>query len=77
MIKRRNGSEISPCILGKVKHALGLSAIEPQNIKTCSKLYWNEIVEIISLHEGIENINEILAAKQKYDRYANRKTIKR
>jgi len=45
---RYNGSEISPCIIAQVRFILGISKRKPKNKKTCSKIYWNEVLEIIA-----------------------------
>ncbi|WP_297514115.1 hypothetical protein [Flavobacterium sp.] len=60
--ERKNGSEISPCILSQIKFALGLKSKKPLNNKKCSNEYWNEVVEIIAEKHKIskEKYNSIL-----------------
>ena len=47
-IYRKNGSEISPCIIAQVRFALGITHKKPKNYKTCSENYWNEVVLIFA-----------------------------
>ena len=44
---RKNGSEISPCIIAQVKYKLGVTSKIPKNTKICSDTYWNEVVKIV------------------------------
>ena len=44
---RKNGSEISTCIIAQVNFKLRLSSKQPKNSKTCSDFYWNEVVTLI------------------------------
>lgn len=46
--RRKNGSEISPCILSQIKFALGLKSKKPLNNKKCSNEYWNEILILVA-----------------------------
>jgi hypothetical protein len=46
--KRKNGSEISPCILSQIKFALGLKTKKPLNNEKCSNEYWNEILILVA-----------------------------
>jgi hypothetical protein len=61
-MKRKNGSNISPCIISQVKYELGLKKVKPINNKKCSNEYWNEIVKIIAEHNSVskEKYNSIL-----------------
>jgi hypothetical protein len=52
---RNNGSEISPCIIAKVRYILDLSKRQPINTKNCSNNYWNETVEKIAIKNKINN----------------------
>ena len=45
---RKNGSEISPCIIAKVKYKLGVTSKIPKNKKICSDKYWNEVVKMVA-----------------------------
>jgi hypothetical protein len=45
---KNNGSEISPCILAKVKFALDITQKKPKNNKVCSDKYWNEVLKIVA-----------------------------
>jgi hypothetical protein len=45
---RKNGSEISPCIIAKVKYKLGVTSKIPKNTKNCSDAYWNEVMSIVA-----------------------------
>ena len=47
-IYRKNGSEISPCIIAQVRFALGITHKKPKNNKTCSENYWNEVALIFA-----------------------------
>lgn len=51
--KRKNGSEISPCILSQIKFALGLKTTKPINNKKCSNEYWNEILILVAAKNHI------------------------
>jgi len=44
------GKQISPSIITKVKHALGLKAVKPANQKTCSEHYWDQACEKVGEH---------------------------
>ena len=46
--RKKNGSEISPCILSQIKYALGLKTKNPSNNKKCSNKYWNEILILVA-----------------------------
>lgn len=68
MIKRRNGREVSPSIVSKAKHALGLKKTVPLNDKLCSRELWNEVVEVIG--EVMQCPNDVIEqAKQQYSYY--------
>jgi hypothetical protein len=58
------GKEMSPCICSKVKYALGLKHIRPNNKKQCTQEYWNKIVDYFGKLES-KNKEEIESAKQK------------
>lgn len=57
---RNNGSQISPCILAQVRFTLDNNRRRPINKKTCSIIYWNEIVKIVAEKNNITNFNEYL-----------------
>ena len=63
--KRNNGSEIAPCIVSKVKHALGLISALPRNNKKCSKKYWDEAIDIVVAKYSINTAD----AKSQYYNY--------
>ena len=50
---RKNGSEISPCILSQVRYELGLKTKKAENSKQCSDNYWNETVTIVAIKNVI------------------------
>jgi hypothetical protein len=61
------GREISPCIVSKVRHALTLKTIHPQNNKTCSLRYWIEVCETIgSLERKTEEEIQIAIDNYRY-----------
>ena len=47
------GLEKSPSICSKAKYALGLKKVKPQNVKTCSKEYWVEVVAAIGKYNKV------------------------
>lgn len=53
MLKRKNGSNVSPCIISQVKYELGLKKVKPLNNKKCSNEYWNEIAKILTKHYSV------------------------
>ncbi len=61
-LKRKNGAEISPCIISQVRYELNLKDSKPINNKKCSNQYWNEAVKIIAYKHKIskEKYNSIL-----------------
>ena len=44
--------QISPCILSKVKFALGIKSDMPLNKKRCSEEYWDKVVDYIGKING-------------------------
>lgn len=61
-LKRGNGASISPCIITKVRFALGLTRIRPKNNKRCSKNYWDDVVEIVGTYSH-SSLKEIKVTK--------------
>ena len=59
--------QISPCIVSKVKFALDIKSILPNNKKICSKNYWILAVKSIALELKIDNDKIINSAIEKYD----------
>jgi hypothetical protein len=55
-----DGTEMRPCIIAKVKIALGLNDIPPGNTQKCSQEYWDIIVDHIGAqhHVAIEQIEQ-------------------
>lgn len=45
--------QISPCIASKARFALHLKEIQPINIKRCSYIYWERVIETLSIIYGI------------------------
>lgn len=68
LLKRYNGNKISPCLLSKVKHALGLKSTLPKNTMVCSQPLWEEIVDIVGSSMDC-NEETIRQGKLKYERY--------
>lgn len=66
LYRNSNKKEIAPCIVSKVKYALGLKRSKPINYKKCSANYWNEVVEVVAEHNSVTNVNIIKIAKSKY-----------
>jgi hypothetical protein len=42
------GKQLSPCIIAKVRYALGINNTLPKNKKTCSVDYWKKVVKRIT-----------------------------
>ncbi len=63
-----NNKELSPCILSKSRHALGLKAEKPTNKKRCSLPYWEQAVQAIGELNGVDTAT-IQAAKGRYAEY--------
>ena len=57
-----DGKQISPCILSKVKYALGITNRKPKNNKKCSINYWNMLVENLGKYYRIDK-QEIQSVK--------------
>lgn len=68
VIKRHSGSNVSPSLVSKVKHALELKRSMPKNDKVCSRILWNELVEIIGTAMDCSP-DTIDRAKSKYTFY--------
>lgn len=74
-MKFPNGKQISPCIISKVRHALGLKKIHPQNNKTCSTTYWNNVCRLIGNKMGVSQ-SQIENAIEDYNHYMSLRYIK-
>ena len=58
--------QISPCILSKVKFALGIKSDMPLNKKRCSEEYWDKVVDYIGKING-KSDDQIRKAKKRTD----------
>lgn len=67
-LKRNNGSSIAPCIISKAKYALRLKAKKPINTKSCSRKYWEEVIEIVG-KEAELNEEIIYNAKKMHNKF--------
>lgn len=67
---REDGTQLSPCICSKVRHALGLKQTPPNNDKRCSPLYWIEICERMG-HANDLDMGTINNAIALFDQYIN------
>ena len=74
-MKFPNGKQISPCILSKVRHALDLKKEHPQNSKTCSKDYWNNVCRLIGKKMRLSP-KQIEDAIEDYNHYMQLRYIK-
>jgi hypothetical protein len=45
--------QISPCILSKVRFALGMKIMRPENDKRCSQIYWSRVVDFLCVSNNI------------------------
>lgn len=68
MMYREDGTQLSPCICSKVRHALGLKQTPANNDKRCSLLYWTEVCERMgnACHLEVETINNAIALFHQY-----------
>jgi len=62
------GKELSPCIVSKMKHALGLKLERPINKKRCCKQYWEQAAKAVGNQHGVAN-DTIAAAARSYANY--------
>ena len=69
MLTRKNGKQLSPCIIAKVKHALNLVDKKPINKKTCSEEYWHNTVIIVAEKYHVKSKSQIEKAKQSMKLY--------
>jgi len=65
-------TQISPCIVAKVKFALNLTKNKPSNTKTCSYNYWCNVIETFSSQNNLTDMT-IDAAKNNYKSLINKK----
>ena len=70
MIKNKNGKQLSPCIISKVKNALNISNSHRGNKTKCSKAKWDEVCEIIGEKSNLTH-QAIRIAKNKFNEYIN------
>jgi hypothetical protein len=63
-----NGKELSPCIVSKARHALGLKPEKPTNKKYCPLPYWEQAVQAVGERQNVEP-ETIAAAKASYGNY--------
>ena len=63
-LTRKNGAEISPCIIAQIRYLLGVSTSKPTNKNKCSKNYWNEVVDIIAKKYNVTNSERINQIKK-------------
>lgn len=47
MIVDQNEKQLAPCIVAKVRHALGLTGKQPTNNKRCSPQYWERTCRVV------------------------------
>ncbi len=66
-----NGTQISPCIVSKVRHALIIKTDLPHNGKRCSKTYWDNVCEVVASIEGNRTRTQINTAKNRFEYYMN------
>lgn len=64
----KNGKQIAPCIVSKVKHALKVPNRYKFNDKKCSRHYWDQTCETIGKLNGKTN-SEIEKAKKLFGQY--------
>ncbi len=64
-LRKNNGASVSPCIRAKVCYALGITDVKPINSKSCSKEYWEDIVDIVGRFNNNSRI-EIANAKNSF-----------
>jgi hypothetical protein len=63
-----NGKELSPCIVSKARHALGLKPEMPTNKKYRPLPYWERVVQAVGERHNVEP-TRIAAAKASYADY--------
>jgi len=61
---RINGVEMSPCIVAKAKHALGIATSYKGNNKKWSQGYWNIVVDKLGAEHRL-SASKIQAAKKR------------
>ena len=66
-----NGRELSPCIVSKTRHALGLKPNKPDNKKYCPLAYWEQAVQAVGERNNIDKA-AIEAAKARYAEYVRK-----
>lgn len=66
MIKDHNGIGLAPCIVTKVRHALGLTDKHPINNKRCRPDYWERTCRVIGMGLPESEINRVINL---YDQY--------
>lgn len=65
MFLTKNGKELAPCIVSKVKYTLNVPNRYRGNKKSCSYNYWNDACEIIGKHYKCSS-KSIKTAKSKF-----------
>jgi hypothetical protein len=68
MIKNKNGKQLSPCIISKVKSALNIKNRHRGNKTNCSKTKWDEVCEIIGKKSNLTD-QAITVGKNKFNEY--------
>ncbi|OQP60369.1 hypothetical protein A3860_33865 [Niastella vici] len=60
MVLDQNGKQLSPCIVAKVRHALGLTNKRPTNNKRCHPDYWERTCGEIGKGQPQEEIQRVI-----------------
>jgi len=73
LVLDKKGKQLSPCIIAKVRYALGIKKARPKNIKPCSLDYWKRVVErIAELEKPNATAEEIKKALDMYGELAEK-----
>ncbi|GEM_PF-1230882 len=68
-------TQISPCIVSKVRFALGLKKDEPTNNKICSNEYWHKAVNSVSKQYAVNDDAKIKNALNLFSKIVKRKHL--
>lgn len=68
-------TQISPCIVSKIRFALGLKVDKPNNKKTCSREYWEKAIKSVSKKYSVNDDVKILYAISLFEKMTKNKLI--